>query len=60
MASYLQDVTKLLKEVYDNDVEKIDLLIGGLAETFPDNFAFSDTVFQAFIVMASRRLMCDR
>ncbi|XP_065183426.1 uncharacterized protein LOC135814255 [Sycon ciliatum] len=54
------ETRKLLKEVYDNDIEKVDLLIGGLAEPFPDNFAFSDTIFQAFIPMASRRLATDR
>ena len=50
-----------LKEVYKNDVEKIDLLVGSLAETIrPQGFGFGETAFQIFIAMASRRLLTDR
>jgi hypothetical protein len=50
-----------LKRLYDNDVEKIDTLVGQLAETVrPDGFAFGETAFQIFIMNASRRLMADR
>ena len=50
-----------LKEVYGNDIEKIDLLIGCLAETIrPSGFGFGETAFQIFIAMASRRLLTDR
>jgi hypothetical protein len=42
-------------------VEKLDLLIGSLAETVrPNGFGFGETVFQIFILMASRRLEADR
>ena len=35
-------------------------MIGMLAETPPSGFAFSDTAFRVFILMASRRLKSDR
>ncbi|MGE0614234.1 MAG: peroxidase family protein [Bacteriovoracia bacterium] len=54
-------------EVYGKDengndnVEMIDLLVGTLSEEVrPQNFGFGETMFQIFIVMASRRLMADR
>ncbi len=50
-----------LKRLYDNDVEKIDALVGQLAETVrPEGYAFGETTFQIFILNASRRLMTDR
>ncbi|MFV1874017.1 MAG: peroxidase family protein [Oleiphilus sp.] len=50
-----------LKDIYNNDVEQIDALVGQLAETIrPDGFAFGETAFQIFILNASRRLMTDR
>ncbi|MDF2445396.1 MAG: peroxidase [Moraxellaceae bacterium] len=50
-----------LKRIYGNDIEKIDTLVGMLAETVrPDGFAFGETAFQIFIMNASRRLMTDR
>ncbi|MBC9250098.1 peroxidase [Pseudomonas alcaligenes] len=57
------DATTLanLKRIYGNDIEKIDTLVGMLAETVrPDGFAFGETAFQIFIMNASRRLMTDR
>ena len=48
-----------LEEIY-GDVEKVDLLVGVLAETPPRRFAFSDTAFRVFILMATRRLESDR
>jgi Animal haem peroxidase len=33
---------------------------GVMAEDFPQGFAFSDTAFRIFILMASRRLNSDR
>jgi hypothetical protein len=49
-----------LAKLYDNDIEKVDLLIGCLAEPLPTGFGFSDTAFRVFILMASRRLKSDR
>jgi len=48
-----------LRRVY-GDVEKVDLTVGMFAEPLPKGFAFSDTAFRIFIVMASRRLNSDR
>jgi hypothetical protein len=41
-------------------MEKVDLLIGYLAEPLPAGFGFSDTAFWVFILMASQRLKSDR
>ena len=53
------DWQKELKEIYQ-DVERVDLLTGTLAETRPPGFAISDTAFRIFIVMAGRRIKSDR
>lgn len=51
----------LLNEVYEGDIEKVDLMIGCLAEyPWPDGYGFGETAFQVFLLMASRRLLCDR
>ena len=51
----------LLKEIYNDDIEKLDLLIGCLAEEpRPDGFGFGETAFNIFVAMASRRLQTDR
>lgn len=43
-----------------DNVEMIDVLVGTLAEEVrPDSFGFGETLFQIFILMASRRLMAD-
>jgi hypothetical protein len=50
-----------LQSVYKGNVEDLDLLIGTLAEARrPTGFGFGETVFQIFIVSASRRLQADR
>ena len=51
---------KELEEVYEGDIEKVDLTIGMYAEPLPKGFGFSDTAFRVFILMASRRLKADR
>lgn len=49
-----------LKQAYDS-VEDIDLLIGNLAEQHrPTGFGFGETLFEIFILNASRRLQADR
>jgi hypothetical protein len=55
-----QIVADKLARLYDNDIEKVDLLIGCLSEPLPAGFGFSDTAFRVFILMASRRLKSDR
>jgi len=52
-----------LKEAYHGDVENLDLLIGTLAEgseNRPTGFGFGETLFQLFILNATRRLEADR
>ena len=55
------DVVARITEVYGGDVEALDLLVGTLAEGHrPTNFGFGETMFQIFILNASRRLQADR
>jgi hypothetical protein len=49
-----------IEAVYDGDIERVDLTVGMYAERRPKGFAFSDTAFRIFILMASRRLNSDR
>ncbi|KAF2787741.1 heme peroxidase [Melanomma pulvis-pyrius CBS 109.77] len=49
-----------LEDVYGNDIEKVDTLVGCHSELLPEGFGFSDTAFRIFILMASRRLKSDR
>ncbi|MCH9730400.1 MAG: peroxidase [Actinomycetia bacterium] len=51
---------KEINEVYNGDVDAVDLQIGMQAEQPPKGFGFSDTAFRIFILMASRRLKSDR
>ena len=49
-----------MREVYDGRIDRLDLMIGMVAEPKPTGFGFSDTAFRIFILMASRRLKSDR
>lgn len=49
-----------ISEVYGGDIEQVDLTVGMFAERRPTGFAFSDTAFRIFVLMASRRLNSDR
>ena len=49
-----------MRHVYNNDVEKVDLMVGLMAEPLPEGMGFSDTAFRIFLLMASRRLKSDR
>ena len=55
-----KDWAQELRDVYDGKIEDLDLIPGVMAEDFPEGFAFSDTAFRIFILMASRRLNSDR
>jgi Animal haem peroxidase len=48
-----------LRDVY-GQLDRVDLISGMFAEDRPEGFAFSDTAFRIFILMASRRLNSDR
>ena len=58
----LTDDAELARDMADlyGDIEQVDLMIGLFAEKRPKGFAFSDTAFRIFILMASRRLNSDR
>lgn len=49
-----------IRQVYDGDIDRVDLIVGLFAETPPKGFGFSDTAFRIFVLMASRRLNSDR
>jgi hypothetical protein len=49
-----------IRDVYDGDIDAVDLQVGLLGEPLPPGFGFSDTAFRIFILMASRRLKSDR
>ncbi|XP_057983279.1 alpha-dioxygenase PIOX-like [Malania oleifera] len=54
------EAIKTLRDVYGDDVEKLDLLVGMMAETKIKGFAISETAFYIFLIMATRRLEADR
>jgi hypothetical protein len=49
-----------LREVYDGDIDRVDLIAGMFAEPKPPGLGFSDTAFRIFVLMAPRRLNSDR
>jgi hypothetical protein len=49
-----------IRRVYNNDLEKVDLMTGLYCEPLPKGFGFSETAFRIFVLMASRRLKSDR
>jgi hypothetical protein len=53
-------VAQEIERIYEGDIDRVDLLVGLLAEDLPKGFGFSDTAFRVFILMASRRLKSDR
>lgn len=55
-----KEQVRKLEQVYE-DVEQLDLMIGTLAEGHrPEGFGFGETMFQIFILNATRRLQADR
>ncbi len=52
-------IVEQIRRIYA-DPEDVDLMIGLYAEKLPEGFAFSDTAFRVFVLMASRRLKSDR
>lgn len=49
-----KEALDILKEVYGDDVEELDLLVGLMAEKKIKGFAISETAFIIFLLMASR------
>jgi hypothetical protein len=49
-----------LRDVYNGDIDAVDLVVGMFAEPKPRGFGFSDTAFRVFVLMATRRLEADR
>ena len=53
-----EEVIKALYDVYGDDVEKLDLQVGLMAEKKIKGFAISQTAFFLFILTASRYAQC--
>jgi hypothetical protein len=49
-----------IRRVYAGEIERVDMMVGMFAEPRPQGFAFSDTAFRIFLLMAARRLNSDR
>lgn len=49
-----EEAIEILRGVYNDDVEELDLLVGLLAETKIKGFAISETAFIIFLIMATR------
>ena len=49
-----KEAIQVLEEVYDGDVEGLDLLVGLMAEKKIKGFAISETAFIIFLLMAPR------
>jgi hypothetical protein len=49
-----------LRTVYRDDIDRVDLMVGMMAERTPPGFGFSETAFRIFLLMAYRRLKSDR
>ncbi|KAI3882878.1 hypothetical protein MKX03_013669 [Papaver bracteatum] len=55
-----KEAIEVLNEVYGDDVEELDILVGLLAEKKIKGFSISETAFFIFTIMATRRLEEDR
>jgi hypothetical protein len=53
-------VAAAIREVYEGDIDAVDAVVGLYAEPKPKGFAFSETAFRIFLLMAARRLQSDR
>jgi len=49
-----EEAIEVLDDVYDGDVEELDLLVGLMAEKKIKGFAISETAFYIFLIMATR------
>jgi hypothetical protein len=53
-------VAAAIRDVYEGDLDAVDAVVGLYAEPKPQGFAFSETAFRIFLLMAARRLQSDR
>jgi hypothetical protein len=53
------ETVRTMRALYGS-IDRVDTMVGLLAEQPPEGFGFSDTAFRVFILMASRRLQSDR
>lgn len=49
-----KEALAIIRELYGNDFERLDLLVGLLLEKKPPGFAICETAFFIFVIMASR------
>lgn len=55
-----EETINILQDVYGDNVDDLDLMVGLMAEKKIKGFAISETAFIIFVIMASRRLEGDR
>ncbi|KAL0744580.1 hypothetical protein Bca4012_086093 [Brassica carinata] len=55
-----EEAIEALDDVYGGNVDELDLLVGLMAEKKIKGFAISETAFNIFLLMATRRLEADR
>jgi hypothetical protein len=53
------EIEATLRDLYDDDPDRVDLMVGLYGEEPPAGFGFSETAFRIFVLMASRRLKAD-
>ena len=51
-----KEAIEALEEVYGDDVEELDILVGLMAEKKIKGFAISETAFIIFLIMATRQV----
>ncbi|GFP98905.1 alpha-dioxygenase 2 [Phtheirospermum japonicum] len=55
-----EEAIETMRHVYGDDVEKLDIMVGLMAEKKINGFAISETAFIIFLLMATRRLEADK
>ncbi|KAL3629247.1 hypothetical protein CASFOL_026469 [Castilleja foliolosa] len=55
-----EEAIKTMHDVYGDDVENLDVMVGLMAEKKINGFAISETAFVIFLLMATRRLEADK
>jgi Animal haem peroxidase len=60
LAGGIPHTAAAIREVYEGEIDRVDAVVGLYAEPKPHGFAFSETAFRIFLLMAARRLQSDR